>query len=136
MADMATIAMKGQHWIIIDLIAASPAGKVSQAKIQEAFGPRAMMEYLEELFEANIVTNDAQMTRQGPKRIASVFMLSAEGFAYHQKNARHGATLAAKTKAEWAAEDSPQKPAKRGPGRPPGSKNEPKDDAPEPDGVE
>ena len=38
MADMATIAMKGQHWIIIDLIAASPAGKVSQAKIQEAFG--------------------------------------------------------------------------------------------------
>lgn len=138
MADMATIAMKGQHWIILELIAASPTGKVTQAQIQAAFGPRAMMEHLEELFEANIITNDARMSKNGPVRIPAVFMLSAEGYAYHQKNAISGTRLAARVQAEWKEEDQPKN-VKRGPGRPPGSKNEPKDqpsDSVDPDGVE
>lgn len=125
MPNFLALGLKATHWRILDAINAAPNGIATQVQIQAHFGPAAMMESLEQLYDAGHIENTMIQVRQGlpPKREPTKFIMSPAGKQMYDRNRK---TAPAETDAPIGGgpvDDAPKR------GRPPGAKNRPKETA-------
>jgi hypothetical protein len=122
LANFHSLAMDHRHWRILDAINAAPTGEISLANIQKHYGPAAMMETLEQLYDAGWIDNVWVPVAQGkaPQRRPHQFRLTADGQNKYNQQRKNAPEATDAPIHEEPADDSPKR------GRPQGAKNRPK----------
>lgn len=125
MPNFLALGLKAPHWRILDAINNAPNGTATQVQIQAHFGPAAMMEALEQLYDAGHIENTMVQVRQGlpPKRKPTEFIMSPAGKQTYDRLRKSAPAEADFPIGGETVDDAPKR------GRPPGSKNRPKETA-------